>query len=169
MLKFLIEIFKLVAADVIKFLANNDYYKQIFVHGLSNAQRYGNITKNIGSNLWTSVGFSCWVIEIPSEISTVVATNVQIQKNYVIYHLKTFHEAATQHYIRSSQMFHTNLCHAPALFFVSKTDPLGPVISNQLIAGSLLESSMNHNTYGIILNTSKITRKLCFYTCKKQK
>ena len=37
--------------------------------------------------------------------------------------MKTFHDAATTHYIRSSQMFHTNLLHSPALFLVSKTDP----------------------------------------------
>ncbi|CAO1333161.1 unnamed protein product [Diamesa hyperborea] len=149
---------QLVAADVIKFLANNDYYKQIFVHGFSVGgylwgEVLGQMHKDMGTSqkildricgqVWDSAAD---ITEIPAAISIVVATNLQIQKaleNYVIYHLKTFHDAATQHYIRSSQMFHTNLCHAPALFFVSKTDPLGPVISNQRVADSWISSGVD--------------------------
>lgn len=157
-LNFFIEIFKLVAADVIKFLANNDDYKQILVHGFSvGGYLWGEILGQMHKDMGTSqkildrICGQVWdsaadITEIPAAISTVVATNLQIQKaleNYVIYHLKTFHEAATQHYIRSSQMFHTNLCHAPALFFVSKTDPLGPVISNQRVADSWISSGVD--------------------------
>jgi hypothetical protein len=47
--------------------------------------------------------------------------------------MKTFHESATSHYIRSSQMFHGNLAHAPALFLISKTDPVGAESSNQSV------------------------------------
>ena len=157
-LNFFIEIFKLVAADVIKFLANNDDYKQILVHGFSvGGYLWGEILGQMHKDMGTSqkildrICGQVWdsaadITEIPAAISTVVATNLQIQKaleNYVIYHLKTFHEAATQHYIRSSQMFHTNLCHAPALFFVSKTDPLGPVISNKRVADSWISSGVD--------------------------
>lgn len=46
------------------------------------------------------------------------------------YHMKTFYKQSTQYYIRSSQLFHTNLVHSPALFFVSKTDPIGSLTSN---------------------------------------
>lgn len=47
------------------------------------------------------------------------------------YHLKAFDKVATRHYVRASQMFHTNLVKAPAQFFLSKTDPIGAVRSNQ--------------------------------------
>lgn len=51
-------------------------------------------------------------------------------RKYIIYHMKTFHEPATSHYIRSSQMFHGNLVRTPALFLVSNRDPVGPPKSN---------------------------------------
>lgn len=49
------------------------------------------------------------------------------------YHMKTFDKVATRHYVRSSQMFHTNMVRAPALFLLSKTDPIGPEKSNQRV------------------------------------
>lgn len=57
---------------------------------------------------------------------------------YVVsrYHLKTFHTAATVHYIRSSQLFHTNLCRAPALFLLSASDPVGAERSNRSVYDS---------------------------------
>lgn len=45
--------------------------------------------------------------------------------------MKTFHQQATQYYIRSSQIFHSaSVLRVPALLFVSKTDPVGTVASN---------------------------------------
>lgn len=37
---------------------------------------------------------------------------------------------ATQHYIRSSQIFYSPLVRTPALFLLSKNDPVGSVTSN---------------------------------------
>lgn len=50
--------------------------------------------------------------------------------------MKTFHKVATTHYIRGSQMFHTNLVKAPALFLLSKTDPIGAEGSNMRVRES---------------------------------
>lgn len=47
--------------------------------------------------------------------------------------MKTFDKVATCHYVRGSQMFHTNIIHTPALFFLSKTDPVGAEASNQRV------------------------------------
>lgn len=47
--------------------------------------------------------------------------------------MKTFDKVATRHYVRSSQMFHTNMLRAPALFLLSKTDPIGAERSNQRV------------------------------------
>lgn len=44
--------------------------------------------------------------------------------------MKTFYQQATQHYIRSSQVFHSAGIRVPALFFVSRSDPIGTVSSN---------------------------------------
>ena len=69
------------------------------------------------------------ITEIPVGVpKALFPRNPRLQtalRNYMIYHMKTFHEAATQHYIRSSQLFHTNYVHAPALFILSKSDPVG--------------------------------------------
>ncbi|KAI8440782.1 hypothetical protein MSG28_009110 [Choristoneura fumiferana] len=55
------------------------------------------------------------------------------------YHMKAFQHAATRHYIRSSQMFHTNPCRAPALFLLSKSDPVGAERSNRAVHDSWRE------------------------------
>lgn len=39
--------------------------------------------------------------------------------------MKAFDSIATCHYVRASQAFHSNIVKAPALFFLSKTDPIG--------------------------------------------
>lgn len=50
--------------------------------------------------------------------------------------MKTFHDTATTHYIRSSQMFYSNLVKSPALFLLSKSDPVGAEASNQRVRES---------------------------------
>lgn len=52
------------------------------------------------------------------------------------YHLKAFHEPATSHYIRASQMFHSTLVKKPALFLLSQSDPIGSVRSNEQLRQS---------------------------------
>lgn len=47
------------------------------------------------------------------------------------YHMKTFHEPATSHYIRASQMFQSTLVKKPALLLVSNGDPIGSVSANK--------------------------------------
>lgn len=44
--------------------------------------------------------------------------------------MKTFHNQATIHYMRGSQMFHSTLVKAPALILVSENDLIGPTKSN---------------------------------------
>lgn len=44
--------------------------------------------------------------------------------------MRTFHEPATSHYIRSSQMFYSTLVKKPALFFLSHSDPIGAASAN---------------------------------------
>lgn len=44
--------------------------------------------------------------------------------------MKAYHDQATAHYLRSSQMFYNNLVHSSALMLCSKTDPIGSMSSN---------------------------------------
>lgn len=50
--------------------------------------------------------------------------------------MKTFHEPATSHYIRASQMFHSTLVKKPALLLLSDSDPIGSVSANKVLRQS---------------------------------
>lgn len=50
--------------------------------------------------------------------------------------MKTFHEPATSHYIRASQIFHSTLVKKPALFLLSDSDPIGSVSANKVVKQS---------------------------------
>lgn len=113
-------------------------------HMDKNRAKYQSVVDRIVGQVWDSAAD---ITEIPKGVPRAVfPKNKALQnalKNYMNYHLKTFHEAATQHYVRSSQMFHTNYCHAPALFFVSKTDPVGAEASNRRVADSWISNGIN--------------------------
>lgn len=52
------------------------------------------------------------------------------------YHMKKFHEPATSHYIRSSQMFHSTLVRKPALLLLSHSDPIASAAANKILRES---------------------------------
>lgn len=66
----------------------------------------------------------------------IASAKLTLPSNYFRYHMKAFHEPATSHYIRSSQMFHSTLVKKPALFFLSKSDPIGAVSTNEVLRQS---------------------------------
>lgn len=140
---------QLVAADTLKFLENNSSYSPIVVHGFSvgayqfgemmlqmsrDIKRYQPILDRMISQVWDSAAD---ISEIPVGLpKSIFPKNPRMEsalRNYVLYHLKTFHNQATIHYMRSSQMFHSTLLKAPALFFVSKNDLIGPETSNRAV------------------------------------
>jgi hypothetical protein len=148
-----------VANDLVKFLFNNPYYQQVVLHGFSvgayvwsecmvhmqkDLTKYQQLFERICGQVWDSAAD---ITEIPVGVpKALFPRNQPLQKalkQYMLYHLKTFHEPATQHYIRGSQMFHTNLIHAPALFFVSKTDPVGAEESNIRVRDSWISMGIN--------------------------
>lgn len=138
---------RLVAADLLAFLKQNESYEQILLHGFSvggymwgealdliesNKDKYSNITDRIVGQVWDSIAdVSQIAIGFPR---AVFPKNIMLQsmlRKFVDYHMKTFHQQATQYYIRSSQVFHSaSVLRVPALIFVSKTDPVGAVTSN---------------------------------------
>lgn len=141
---------QLVADDVVRFLENNITKHPLVLHGFSvgaymwgeclvkicrDIDRYGPaILDRIVAQVWDSAAD---ITEIPEGVPRALfPRNKTMQatlKKYMLYHLKTFHEPATSHYIRSSQMFHGNLALAPALFLISKTDPVGAEASNRRV------------------------------------
>ena len=137
---------RLVAADLLTFLKQNESYQQILLHGFSvggymwgealdlmesDKEKYSGIADRIVGQVWDSIAD---VMQIPIGFPRAVfPKNIMLQSmlgKYLEYHMKTFHLQATQYYIRSSQVFHSSSIRVPALLFISKTDPVGTVPSN---------------------------------------
>ncbi|XP_015515384.1 uncharacterized protein LOC107221045 [Neodiprion lecontei] len=159
---------RLVAADLLAFLEQNQNYRQVLLHGFSvggymwgetldliinNRQKYDPVIERIVGQIWDSAAdISEISIGTPLAVFPNNAMLQGVMKKYLEYHLATFHKQATQYYIRSSQLFHTNLVHAPALFLVSKTDPVGALKCNQRVKDSW--DSLGIETYMKIFETS---------------
>ncbi|XP_055532292.1 transmembrane protein 53-A-like isoform X1 [Wyeomyia smithii] len=143
---------QLVAADIVKFLKNNEFRNGLVFHGFSvggylwgeclvhivrDLQNYQIVLDRVKGQIWDSAAD---ITEIPEGVPRALfprnPTLRNALKKYMIYHMKAFHEPATSHYIRSSQMFHTNLLRCPAIFFVSKTDPVGTEEANTRVKDS---------------------------------
>ncbi|XP_037944779.1 uncharacterized protein LOC119679819 isoform X2 [Teleopsis dalmanni] len=140
---------QIVAAETLKFLENNKTYSPIVLHGFSvgayqfgeimlqmsrDMERYSQVLNRIVCQIWDSAAD---ITEIPVGLpKSIFPKNPRMQsalRNYTLYHMKTFHNQATIHYMRSSQMFHSTILKKPALFFVSDNDPIGPPSSNSAV------------------------------------
>ncbi|XP_011297755.1 transmembrane protein 53-B [Fopius arisanus] len=158
-----------VAYDLLSFLEQNSMnYQQVMIHGFSvggymwgelltyvhqDRKRYDPVMERIVGQVWDSaVDVSEMCIGIPRAVFKNNAVMQKFLEKYLEYHLKTFYNQATQYYIRSSQMFHTNLVQAPALFLVSNTDTVGTVESNMRVRDSW--ESMGTPTYVKIFDKS---------------
>lgn len=140
---------QVVAGDLLKFLHANHTYSPMVVHGFSvggyfwgevmvhmarEMEKYQPVLDRIIAQVWDSAADITEIpVGVPKALFPRNDTLAKALKSYMLYHMKTFHDAATVHYIRSSQMFHFTLVQAPALFFVSKTDPVGAERSNDSV------------------------------------
>lgn len=147
---------QIVARDLVRFLDNNHCYSPMLLHGFSVAgyvwgevmvslmqERYKHILERIRGQIWDSAAD---ITEIPIGLpKAVFPKNAILEtalRQYILYHMKTFHKVATCHYIRSSQMFHTTVVKAPALFLLSKSDPVGAFRSNERVKDSWVSMGM---------------------------
>lgn len=150
---------QLVARDVVNFLHSNTGFNPLFLHGFSvggymwgeclvhierELAKYQNVLDRIVGQIFDSAADVSEIhIGIPK---AVFPKNPKMQaalRSYIIYHMKAFHEPATSHYIRSSQMFHGNLVRTPALMFVSKLDPVGPPKSNERVCDNWIQNNVD--------------------------
>ncbi|CAK9819725.1 hypothetical protein ANTPLA_LOCUS10350 [Anthophora plagiata] len=117
---------RLVATDLLEFLTQQQNYQQILLHGFSvggymwgevldlvqsNRQKYCNVMDRIVGQVWDSL---VYVTGIPLGIPRAV-----FPKNEML-------QGILQKYLE-------NLVRTPALFLVSKTDPVGTVIHNMRV------------------------------------
>ncbi|XP_050089953.1 uncharacterized protein LOC126574060 [Anopheles aquasalis] len=138
-----------VAEDVVKFLSNNDLPEGVVLHGFSvggyfwgeclvklHAHPTGRRTlEKIVGQIWDSVTH---LEEIPIGVPpAMLPKNPKLQnmlRNYLSYHLKLFHEEATQYYKKSTHMYHYEPLQCPALILVSKSDPIGAEAPNKRLS-----------------------------------
>ncbi|KPJ07010.1 hypothetical protein RR48_03241 [Papilio machaon] len=143
---------QLVAGDLMRLLSANESEQPLVVHGfsvggylwgevcahvMSNRELYQPVLDRVTAQVWDSAAD---ITEITIGVPIAVFPKNKIMQKtlraYMEYHMKTFHDVATTHYIRSSQLFHTNLCRAPALFLLSRSDPVGAETSNRAVYDS---------------------------------
>ncbi|XP_055592399.1 transmembrane protein 53-A-like isoform X2 [Uranotaenia lowii] len=143
---------QLVAAEIVKFLKNNEFKNGLIIHGFSVAgyvwgeclvhiardlNQYQVVLDRVKGQIWDSAADITEIsVGVPTALFPRNPTLQNALRKYMLYHMKAFHEPATSHYIRSSQMFHTNLLRCPALFLVSKTDPVGTELANGRVRDS---------------------------------
>lgn len=146
---------QLVAGDLLKFITTNDAHSTLMIHGFSVAgyiwgelcvhalrdpKTYQPVLDRVSCQVWDSAAdISEISIGVPKAIFPKNHLMQKTLQAYMEYHMKAFQDAATRHYVRSSQMFHTNACRAPALFLLSKSDPVGAENSNRAVHDSWVE------------------------------
>lgn len=137
---------QVIANEVATFLDKNSTCTPLIIHGFSvggyqwgevlvrfsqEPQRFQHILDRIIGQVWDSAAD---ISEISYGFPMALFPKNQVLQNamkqYILYHMRTFDKVATCHYVRSSQLFHSNMVKAPALFFLSKTDPVGAEKSN---------------------------------------
>ncbi|XP_049290090.1 uncharacterized protein LOC125767498 isoform X2 [Anopheles funestus] len=149
---------QLVAGEIVKFLKNNDFKNGLILHGFSvggylwgeclvhiarDLPNYQVVLDRVIGQVWDSAADITEIsVGVPRALFPKNPTLQSALKKYMLYHMKAFHEPATSHYIRSSQMFHTNLLRCPALFLMSKTDPVGTVEANTRVKDSWEQSGV---------------------------
>ncbi|KAG5882633.1 hypothetical protein JTB14_001823 [Gonioctena quinquepunctata] len=140
---------QVVAKDLLKFLDTNTTYSPLILHGFSvgaylwgevmvniaaERDRYGHVVDRIVGQIWDSAADITEIsVGLPASVFPKNTVMQNALKQYVLYHMRAFDKVATVHYVRSSQMFHTNLVHAPAQYFLSKSDPIGAEESNMRV------------------------------------
>lgn len=150
---------QLISHEVVNFLANNENYQQVILHGFSvggyqfgdclnimnkNKKKYQSTVNRVVAQVWDSM--------IDINTLTVGASRAFIlghpllhdplQKILDIY-LGIFPKAVAQCYHQSSEMFQNNLILAPALLITSKVDPASTIPANEGIVDSWRKNGMD--------------------------
>ncbi|XP_028027021.1 uncharacterized protein LOC114240609 isoform X1 [Bombyx mandarina] len=131
---------KLIAADLMNFLENNQAYGPLVIHGFSvgtyvwaellvksleNIKRYKPVLDHVTSQIWDS---TTYVYELHLGLPYAVFPNNKILRKaftaYCVFHLKLFHNTGTKHYLRATDVYRNTPCRAPGLFLCSMTDPI---------------------------------------------
>lgn len=101
-------------------------WAELLVHTTMNKERYQPVLDRIAAQVWDS---GADVHEIPEGFPRAVFPNSKflqkVARFYIKSHMAVFHNVATKHYFRATDVYHETPCKAPGLFLVSKTDPVG--------------------------------------------
>ncbi|XP_013192683.1 uncharacterized protein LOC106136623 [Amyelois transitella] len=148
---------QVVGSNLMKFMQANSH-SPLVVHGFSvgayvwaeglvfamkDKQTYQPMLDRVVVQTWDSAAD---ITEIPVGFpSAVFPNNKFLQttfRTYIVYHMKKFYDTATRHYELASQTFHQTPCRAPALFLLSRSDPVGTERSNRDVCDCWVELGM---------------------------
>ncbi|KAJ8728758.1 hypothetical protein PYW07_006454 [Mythimna separata] len=121
-------------------------WAELLVHAVNNKNRYQPVLDRVASQVWDS---GADIHEIPVGFpSAVFPRNKFLQelfRSYIKTHMKVFHNVATKHYMRATEVFHETPCRAPGLFLVSKTDLVGAEKRSRSVHDSWVRSGIKCN------------------------
>ncbi|KAA0203840.1 hypothetical protein HAZT_HAZT002329 [Hyalella azteca] len=139
---------QIVVDQMLQFLESNPSSSPVLVHGFSvgayifgegmlkmanDVQRYGPLMDRFVGQIWDS---PVDVEGIPSGVAKAITANKLLQssiQSYLEWFLRTQYDNATIHYIRSAQKFHECYVRRPALFLLSKADPVATIEMNAVV------------------------------------
>jgi esterase/lipase len=152
---------QVVASDVLRFLASNESYERISLHGLSvggyvwgeclvqlrENKKFNPIEKRIKSQVWDSIATAEDIgIGMSRAMFPQNLTLQELVKRFIDSYLERSEQTVTKHYTKSNSFFNHQSIDAPALMFYSKTDPIGSYATNNGIASALRSSGRRLTT-----------------------
>lgn len=142
--------YQLIASDVLQFLANNECYERILLHGFSvggclwgeclvkiaeNFETYGTVVHRIQGQVWDSVAA---VSAVPRGTAQAILPKYPIMqkplKHLLQLYLYVNKDSVHKPFKRSEEYFQSSPVRSPALLFFSKTDLIGTETHSRNIA-----------------------------------
>ncbi|KAA0203844.1 hypothetical protein HAZT_HAZT002330 [Hyalella azteca] len=137
-----------VMSQTLQFLEANPSHSPVLVHGFSvgayvfgegmvmmanDEERYSPVMERFAGQIWDS---PVDLEGIPYGVAKAVTANKLLQssiQSYLEWFLRAQYDNATVHYMRSKQKFHECYVRRPALFLLSKADPVATIEMNAVV------------------------------------
>lgn len=129
---------QIVAGETLEFLNENPVFNPLLLHGFSiggylwgevlvlmdqNVPKYQPLINRIKGQIWDSTPDAAGFYKgFPKAIFPNNALLRLAVEKSIVYHLRIFHDSATKHYLKASELFHNTPVKAPALLLIAKND-----------------------------------------------
>lgn len=134
---------QVVAGDIVKFLANNEYYKDVILNGYSmggyfwgecllhiqkDMVKYQQLVDRVKAQIWDSIANVEQIhLGIPQAYFHSYPILEKMLQKMISFFLWFFYNVATRYYAGAGHKFFNTFVPAPGLIFASKTDCIGTI------------------------------------------